>query len=227
MAIHFEDLRHSAAQIDQSIDDTASHIANTVVHITSAERSEWNAKASVSDVNNEAAARQQADEALQTAINGKAPSADLTAETTARTEADTKLTAALAELIDGGAKNRLSINSGSTTSGQGYFIQNLPISLPAGTYIWSMKRTGDASTSFVLRDVNDNELARITRGAGVTNIVSEFTITGTATSCSIYVGYNTDVTDAMICSKAFWDISQKFVPYVPSNSELYEMILSL
>lgn len=34
------------------------------------------------------------------------------------------------------------------------------------------------------------------------------------------------VVKPMICSKAAWDVSRKYVPYVPTNRELYEMILA-
>lgn len=39
---------------------------------------------------------------------------------------------------------------------------------------------------------------------------------------------NLDITfKPMICTKAAWDVSQKYVPYAPTNRELYEMILAL
>lgn len=132
--------------------------------------------------------------------------------------------AALADVIDNGPKNRLSVNAGTTGSGAGYFVQDLPIALAPGDYVWSMKRTGNASTTFVVKAADDTELAKITRGAGVTDIVSEFSTSDTAAKISIYVGYSTTVTDAMICSKAAYEISSAFVPYAPTNAELYAMI---
>ena len=164
-------------------------------------------------------------EELTQIVQDKANSSDLTDEETARTNADNKIIAALASIIDStGAKNRLSVNSGTTSSGQGYFVQDLPISLPPGDYIWKMTRTGNASTSFVVKAADDTELARITRGAGVTDIVSEFSITGTAAKVSVYVGFSVTVSNAMICSKAAYEISPAFVPYAPTNAELYNMI---
>lgn len=47
--------------------------------------------------------------------NGKADSTELTAETTARTAADAKHLAALVELVDGGAKNKLEMTQTQTT----------------------------------------------------------------------------------------------------------------
>jgi hypothetical protein len=147
------------------------------------------------------------------------------ADASALIAATNKLTAALADIIDRtGAKNRLSVNSGTTGSGNGYFVQDLPITLEPGDYVLKMTRTGDTSTSFVVKAADDTELARITRGAGVTDIVSEFSISGTAAKVSIYVGYSVTITDAMICSKAAYEISPAYVPYVPTNAELYAML---
>jgi len=173
---------------------------------------------------------QQVDAAVDQVAVNTAAITDLQtskADASALIAATNKLTAALADIIDStGAKNRLSVNSGTTGSGNGYFVQELPIALAPGDYVWKMTRTGDTSTSFVVRAADDTELARITRGAGVTDIVSEFSISGTAAKVSIYVGYSVTITDAMICSKAAYEISSAFVPYAPTNAELYAMILA-
>lgn len=149
------------------------------------------------------------------------------ADASALIAATNRLTAALADILDStGAKNRLSVNSGTTGSGNGYFVQDLPITLEPGDYVWKMTRTGDTSTSFVVRAADDTELARITRGAGVTDIVSEFSISGKAAKVSIYVGYSVTITDAMICSAAAYAVSNAYAPYAPTNAELYAMILA-
>lgn len=90
---------------------------------------------------------------------------------------------------------------GQTPAGAGYVCQNLAINLPPGTYIWRMTRNGNTTTSFVLRAADDTELYRVARGAGVNDIVQEFTITGTATKISIYVGYSITYYDNMIYFK--------------------------
>lgn len=154
------------------------------------------------------------------AIATKADSADLVAVTS-------KLTAALADILDRtGAKNRLSVNSGTTGSGAGYFVKNLPINLQPGTYVAKMTRDTAGELTLVVRDASDNELARISKASGVTDFEEEFTIADTAAKVSVYVGYSVTVTDAMICSKAAYEISSAFVPYAPTNSELYEMMQS-
>lgn len=90
---------------------------------------------------------------------------------------------------------------GQTTAGSGYICQNLAINLPAGEYVWRMTRNGNTSTSFVLKAADDTELYRVNRGAGVNDIVQEFTLTAAAAKISIYAGYSITYYDNMIYSK--------------------------
>ena len=164
-------------------------------------------------------------EDLSVAIQSKANAVDLTNEETARENTDNKILAALATIIDStGAKNRLSVNSGTTSSGNGYFVNNLPINLAPGDYVAKMTRDSSGELTIVVRDASNNELARISKASGVTNLEEEFTITGTAAKVSVYVGYSVTVANAMICSKAAYEISPAFVPYAPTNAELYNII---
>ena len=91
-----------------------------------------------------------------------------------------------------------SVWNGQTPGGSGYICQDLPISLPAGSYVWKMKRDGNTSTSFVLKAADNTELYRVNRGAGVNDITQLFTITADAAKVSIYVGYNIAYSDNMI-----------------------------
>lgn len=104
------------------------------------------------------------------------------------------------KLIGISSLNKLdsSVWSGQTPAGAGYIANNLPIVLPAGTYIWKMKRDGNTSTSFVIKDANEQELYRVNRGAGVNDITQSFTINSAAAFVSIYVGYNISYSDNMI-----------------------------
>ena len=90
---------------------------------------------------------------------------------------------------------------GQTTAGSGYICQNLAINLPAGEYVWRMTRNGNTLTSFVLKAADDTELYRVNRGAGVNDIVQEFTLTDSAAKISIYAGYSITYYDNMIYSK--------------------------
>lgn len=91
-----------------------------------------------------------------------------------------------------------SVWEGQTPGGSGYICQDLPISLPAGSYVWKMKRDGNTSTSFVLKAADNTELYRVNRGAGVNDITQLFTISADAAKVSIYVGYNISYSDNMI-----------------------------
>lgn len=147
------------------------------------------------------------------------------ADASALIAATNKLTAALADILDStGAKNRLSVNSGTTGSGYGYFVENLPINLPPGTYIAKMTRETAGQLTLVVRDASNTELARISKASGVTDFEEEFTIAGTAAKVSVYVGFSVTVSNAMICSKAAYEISPAFVPFAPTNLELYAML---
>ena len=146
-----------------------------------------------------------------------AKAADLTA-------AETKYDAALVNLIDNGPKNRLSVNSGTTGANNGYFVENLPIDLPAGDYHVSMTRTTEGQLTFVFRAADNTELARWSRASGVTTVSEDITLSAAAAKISVYVGNNITVNDAMVCAKAAYAISPAFVPYAPNNAELYAMI---
>lgn len=87
---------------------------------------------------------------------------------------------------------------GATTAGSGYICQNLAITLPAGNYVWKMKRDGNTSTSMTIRDSSNNTLYSITRGAGVNDITQSFTISSDAALISIYAGYSINYSDNMI-----------------------------
>ncbi|MBQ6040205.1 MAG: hypothetical protein IJL32_05460 [Oscillospiraceae bacterium] len=161
-------------------------------------------------------------------LETKAPASDLTAEETARAAADTKLLAALAERIDTQDKNKMSVNSGTTpSSGSGYFVNNLPLVLPAGKYHVTFKRDTAGQATFVIKDSENNELARWSRASGITTVSEDVTLNATSAYISIYVGNSVDVSDAMICTDADWQISQAIVPYRPSYQEMYNMILAL
>ena len=154
--------------------------------------------------------------------------------------------AALIELVDGGAKNKLLIGS--------------PTSIPAGltcvrnsdgTYTVSGTLTSANSISFSINAVegdlvlsgcpegggNDTYLLRITKsGSQVVGSVDTgngsdvFTMNGTGYALNIRFGagtYTNVIFSPMICTKADWDISQTYQSYRPTYQELYEMVLAL
>lgn len=219
MAYLFKDLQHTAAQIDQSIDDLASHIANGVIHITAAERQEWNAKATTADVG---------------------------AEAEARAQADAEQIAALVELVDGGAKNLLNWTATSsvmtiTDNGDGTFTASgSPTSVQS---IELMKVYGHAGEKFVLSgcpsggsQANGYSLLVANQAGSMIGADEgsgyEFTAPAGESYFRIYVRFRTGTYSnltfkPMVCSEAAWKISEKFVPYCPSMPELYAMIKAL
>ena len=188
-------------------------------------------------VSEETVSRQQADAQLHNA---------LAAETTARQTADTAIQAdaakqrtALTAQINGGAKNRMPVESGTASSSVSWFQAN-GLSIPAGQYIVFFRNMEsddtDAATCrgifFDASGGNASSYFQIPRGQ---DVFAEVTITTDAKSLRINqsdtVGHSAGDTmsfsGAMICRKSDWDISHDFVPYCPTMPELYQMILSL
>ena len=91
--------------------------------------------------------------------------------------------------------NLISVTSGTST---GYFVENLAITLPAGTYTWKMQRDGNTTTSMRVRAADDTSLYNVTRGAGVNDITQEFTIADAGAKISIYTGAGVNVWGCLI-----------------------------
>lgn len=147
-------------------------------------------------------------------------------EAAIREDADRVLTETAASLADRGAKNFLPVNSGTTSSGNGYFVNTLPITLPAGKYVFTLKRDNAAATSMSLLDSGGNRIYSLNTGAQ-TVVEKEFEITADAAFINIYTGYSVTVSEAMICTQSDWALSEAFVPYAPTNAQLYQMIAAL
>lgn len=77
-AIQWKDMTHTAAQIDAAVDDANAHIADSGIHMTTAEKTKLAGLENYDDTDiqqglaAETAAREAADTALQTAIDAKA-----------------------------------------------------------------------------------------------------------------------------------------------------------
>lgn len=153
---------------------------------------------------------------------------------------------AIIELVDSGAKNKLSIG--------------IPTSVPTGlsctrntegTYTVSGTLTAPNSISFSIDAIDgDLVLSGCPEGGGNDTYLLRITKSGSQVAGSVDIGNGSDVftmdgsgyalnmrfaagsyTDLifkpMICSAAAWAISQAYVPYRPSYQELYEMVLAL
>ena len=183
-------------------------------------------------VSAETVGRQEGDAVLGNAI--ETLDASLSDEIDTRALADEKHTAALAGLMNDGAKNRATIN---TTSGTRNVV--IPVSLPAGEYVIRFGEITSTDTEasvcrVALADASDTAIwaGGTTRG---TDKSISVTIGQAAAMLYVYAsdnyshssGKTVTVSDLMICTKAEWDISQTYVPYCPTMPELYQMILAL
>lgn len=114
------------------------------------------------------------------------------------TAADSEIWAYIWQMMVVSDLNLISVHEGTST---GYFVENLAISLPPGTYIWKMQRDGNTQTSMRVKAADDTSLYNVTRGAGVNDIYQEFTITDTGAKISIYTGAGVNVWDCLIFKK--------------------------
>ena len=100
-------------------------------------------------------------------------------------------------------------------------------SIPAGTYKGSGCPSGGAIDKYRIDYVVNNSTVYRDTGNGV-----EFTVVdGDVIRSQIVVYHGNTAPSApfapMVCTKAAWNVSQKYVPYAPTNAELYKMIKAL
>ena len=153
--------------------------------------------------------------------------------------------AALVELVDGGAKNKLKLSNPSVPTGLTCTANS------DGSYTVSGTLSSANSITFSINAVDgDLILSGCPAGGGTSTYLCRITKSGVAVSESTDTGsgsnvftmdgidyayairfsagtYANIVFKPMICTKAAWDISQTYQPYRPSYQELYEMIKAL
>lgn len=147
-----------------------------------------------------------------------------------------KLQDATALLVDGGAKNRLTVTSGSGTA----YI-DIPATIPAGEYIVSFGSISSTDTDYTTCQilalsgssvVSTSPQLQMDRGE---NVSGKITISSAADKIQIYAsrtgtaasGDTVTISDAMLCTEPEWNVSQAFADYCPTMAELYQMILAL
>ena len=125
--------------------------------------------------------------------------------------------AALAEEIDAGAKNKVDIESITTTQSSFVFQSRSINSLPAGSYVFSYNSTQASAGDAQLNVKNGSTiLANPTISAKSGTNIIEFTITSAANTLDLYSVRAGTYSNFMICTKAAFGVSQKFVPYRPN-----------
>ncbi len=168
----------------------------------------------------------------------------------------TALESAVAELVDNGAKNLLQMTheAGSVTR-YGVTCTWDPIAgtmtlngthaasdsaaifefysgnavdqaqIPAGEYFLSGCPVGGSTSTY--RGTLISITGAVDTGAGASFSLNQQTYLAYRILVSGSVTFDNMVFRPMVCSKAAWDISKKFVPYCPTLPELYAMIQAL
>lgn len=122
------------------------------------------------------------------------------------------------------------VKANGTASAATWFKIADNLTLPAGKYVISGGEvvSGNVNVRVVL---SPEQLAASIIADSNGNSYT-FTLSS-ETTANVYVRMSTGRTannvlvKPMICTKDMWDISQEYVPYIPTNRELYEMILAL
>lgn len=152
---------------------------------------------------------------------GLAAKVDTTTYTNGQSAQDAEISVISAQ----GAKNLCPYNSFSA-SASGTIINDQPINLPAGTYILSFKHTattGSSAFRFLNSGVSVETLTVNNREGG--EETRTFTLASDANEIRAYTSVANEYTEFMIRHAEITDST--FVPYAPTNRELYEMILAL
>lgn len=128
-------------------------------------------------------------------------------------------------IADAGAKNYCPYNT-ITATGSGTVVNDQPINLQAGTYILTFKHTATTGSTAFRLSYNGTSVESFTVNNTDTGTKSrEFTLSSVANQFRVYTSIANTYTEVMIRPKAISDST--YVPYAPTNRELYEMILAL
>lgn len=126
----------------------------------------------------------------------------------------------LAEIIDSGAKNRSTVSGGSNVGGAGTIVADTTINLPAGDYVFYWKNTATNVSTVINCYTSDNTRVVNKNKANSAVESREINVPQDCVKFNLYcTGINT-ISDLMICTKAAWTISHKYVPYCPTLAEL-------
>lgn len=193
--------------------------------------------------------KQQILNALQGGLNA-VTSADLETETLARQNADSKLNAALIDAINSGAKNKLNVfaapaqtqpingvtwtvnNDGTVTangtasSNSWFYLTANPANIQYGVEtVLSGCPAGGSETTWEIQCSMVGGSTRSDYGEGTTQS-SDYSYRYVA--CCVRSGKAvTNLTfKPMVCASSVYGITHAFVPYSPTNAELYQMIAS-
>lgn len=139
--------------------------------------------------------------------------------------------AALTELINSGGKNLAQITSGSDTR---YIKMGLEI--PAGDYVLTIGEISstDTDASVCRIAVANSADSAIYAGGTTRGNDKEITFSISEPAAYLYVyasdsyahssGDTVTITDLMVCSQQYWNITSQFTDYCPTLSQLYYIV---
>lgn len=148
------------------------------------------------------------------------------------------LTNGLSYVINNGPKNLLQNGDATVTNNRWV---NYPIVLQPGKYViyvGEYSSTDTDSTTCQGYFFNSSDATASTRFAQTkaNGMYQEITVTGTTEYLRIYASDNATHSQSgdsvscgkvMVCPSELWNVTQTYIPYIPSNSELLAMIQAL
>ena len=133
--------------------------------------------------------------------------------------------ASLAEVVDSGAKNVAPV--ASLTKSSSGSTDKIGISLSVGTtYVITFDYTATDSSEIVLRKANDTDISISPVFNGTGKYYKEYTVTDNIKSYYMYTNGSATISNLMICTKAAFGVSSKFVPYKVDTTKPWALLKS-
>ena len=123
-----------------------------------------------------------------------------------------------------GSKNQCPYNNLSAAAA-GTVLNDQPINLPAGNYIMTYDFTATTGASSFRFSHDGTSVLSLTVNNQSTSLPRSFTLDSDVNQIRLYTSVANDITNIMIRNANIPD--DTFMPYVPTNRELYEMLLAM
>lgn len=127
-------------------------------------------------------------------------------------------------VLQNGSKNQCPYNNLSAAAA-GTILNDQPINLPAGSYILTYDYTATTGASSFRFSYNGTSVFALTVNNTATPYPRAFTLDSDVNQIRLYTSVANDITNIMIRNANIPD--DTFMPYVPTNRELYDMIQAL
>ena len=121
---------------------------------------------------------------------------------------------ALVEIVDSFAKNKADWTGGTSSTDGEALVTDKAITLSVNTYVTSFKTTATEGTTTITFKSGSTTNGTITIDNATGNTISgEVELTSDVDKFTVISSKACTITEFMICTKAFWNVSQNYVIY--------------